>query len=259
MINKYKKIIVLILVTGIAIFTMVFLVGLYSEYKIRQIEIGNQGYISDETRENIQTAIYYFQTYHSKNLKFSLSFPKKMHLQGAGSCNGVAPIKVIESKERDKDIAYLTGEYYFNNADSGLCKKIIRTVETIKKEDTNSGFFDWKLIFAKISNELELNRFVKERYGKDCRAGKMKEKKDQPGVFEVDLIGTENSSGSLKDLGGGLFIKAGECFVNYQTVLLYSPSKQRAVSWNMGQAVVFIDGDYGVPVDADIAKSFRFE
>lgn len=102
----------------------------------------------------------------------------------------------------------------------------------------------WLIESRTIANDKQLDAFIKERYGKDCSLGE-KYPTLQDGTFDIGIDGM----GSPED---------GDCFVNYITVMKYSPTLKKLVYWDVGQDYSFRPDDMG-SYDLDMVRSFRFE
>jgi len=106
----------------------------------------------------------------------------------------------------------------------------------------------WVMVFEEIKDEKSLNNFIKKEYGEKCGYGE-KHPSIQEGVFDIGI-----------DIGSN-WSPDGGCFVNYQTVIKYCPSKNIAVSWNIGQSPNFVintDTRNNYTVDREMIRSFRF-
>ncbi len=123
------------------------------------------------------------------------------------------------------------------------------------RERQKSGFGDVKkssgipfsILTRDISSEDELDILIKERYGPACKLGKLTpSNKDK--VFDVE-IDTSDHDFDLEDFSDG-------CFVNYVTVIKYSPFLKRVAMWDIGQAVQFSINNN--PVDSEMVDSFDF-
>jgi len=198
--------------------------------------------------------------YTNNKYGFSIKVPKKM-FHGYGSMcewktdsyrpnGGIVPVKIFE----DENI-YISSEYFYeltggivrNNIHyfSG-CDKVINSLSYLK----NDKYFQqqsWEFVIKNISDDIELENFIKERYGSGCKLGN-KNYSDQSGVFNISI------QGDGKDL------EETKCPLNYITVLKYYPAKDKAVSWHLGQAFTFIAGespqnDY----DQEMVDSFKFK
>lgn len=212
-----------------------------------------------------------WKDYNSTELSFSIKIPKIVY--GVDRCFSNrtiwVPVKVFEDKENG--IAYITQEYYYDNWDSKLqnhtesCKKIIRTIDSLKEErevvvqindkvQTNANpFLTWVIIIKDINNDAELNKFIKDTYGFGCFIEK-KEPWKQEGVYEIKIKGEDWDEGT--DLGNTT------CPFNYTYKILYAPEKNKIMSVNLGQECGFTtDPNFKLYkcYDEEMIDSFEFK
>jgi len=206
--------------------------------------------------------------YTNHQLGFSIKVPKEM-LQRYGSCKwdeeggdhsyradpALVPVKIYEDAQNST--VYITSEYYYELAGETIenyvsyyskCNKVPNSLERVRREyRAERGHYQqaWDIIVRNVANDNQLNSFIKERYGSSCELGQ-KTSSGQEGVFNVTI-----------DTG------AEDCIVNYMTVLRYYPTKNKVVSWHLGQAVTFykvlgtvVQED--IIYDQEMAESFRF-
>jgi len=201
--------------------------------------------------------------YTNYALGFSLKIPKMS--TGTASCiwkgeqegdhsyrpaSGLVPVKIFEYENGiyiSHEYRYrLTGEtkecdsqggcrYYFSG-----CEKEITSLELLQKERQT-----WNIISEKVTNDQELELFIKKYFYPECKLGE-KRASQQPGVFNVSI------------LGDGQPPEQSKCFLNYKYVLKYAPEKQRAFTWDIGQASNFYaeEGKKFIHYDEEMEKSF---
>lgn len=188
-----------------------------------------------------------FNEYTNTKLGFKVLVPKQVRGQWAEyqsqkNCVNPVPVVVIE----DKEVIYVQTRLYFD-FDADECKTA--TLEYLKALEHGIPF---AYHVRDIKNDDELLAFIKDRYGKDCKLGDKKSWAKQNGVFEVEIAGVVPLD-SKKD-----------CIVNYQTFLYYHPAKNKAISYDQGQAYNFYDPvdynkDYPDSVfDDEMIDSLRF-
>lgn len=207
--------------------------------------------------------------YTNYQLGFSIKAPKEM-LQNHGSCKwneedgdhsyrpdpALVPVKIYEDTQNST--VYIASEYYYELAGETIenyvsyyseCNKVPNSLERVRTElRAERGHYQqaWDIIVKEVTNDSQLESFIKERYDSGCGLGE-KTPGDQEGVFNVGIEGT---------------IETG-CIVNYMTVLRYYPPKNKVVSWHLGQAPTFYKtlggaGQEDIIYDQEMAESFRF-
>lgn len=170
-------------------------------------------------------------------LGFSISLPKETN------CSLTIPvveIGVFEDHASNRD--FIAFKKWDKNTEGNSIQET-----TLKQLQTDRYWPSrWEMISKKIHNDHELEAFIQQRYGKDCLLGE-KKSTQQEGTYDVKIDGWRSP-------------EEGDCFVNYATVIRYSPSRQQVISWNMGQDVNFVTGTYPNEhvYDDDIVQSFRF-
>lgn len=130
------------------------------------------------------------------------------------------------------------------------CEKTVNSLEKIKAgEGYPIGPNNWSIIIKQVKNDKELENLIKEYYGSSCTLGQ-KRPTYQSGVYDVDIKGDDKS----------LFET--QCPLNYRSILLYYPEKNKIARWNMGQDVgVFFDPkpkSLDKPLDNEMVQSFEF-
>lgn len=217
---------------------------------------------SDETKtiSSLTSIDQTWDLYTNKKYGFSIKVPKKMFHGYGSECEwkidsyrpkgGIVPVKIFEDENIYISSEYfykLTGETVRNNIYyySG-CDKVINSLSYLK-DYKNKYVQSWEFVIREISNDIELENFIKERYGSGCKLGS-KNPSSQSGVFDISI------QGDSKDL------VETNCPLNYMTVLKYYPAKNKAVSWNLGQAHTFVaDESYQNVYDQRMVDSFKFE
>lgn len=214
-----------------------------------------------------------WQTYTNSQLGFSIEYPQVVY--GVYRCSPDKDIWVpVKTFEYNKNgITYITQEYYYDDQDSkiqdntGICKKITYTLESLKSEEENATFPDgthypgwkpfigWKILTNSIKNNTELNKFIKKNYGSGCLIGSKNPWKPQNSVYEIVIKG--------EDWNKGAGLDTTTCPINYQYKILYTPEKNKIISIKLGQECTFdispTDSiDYQC-YDYKMIDSFRFE
>lgn len=204
-------------------------------------------------------------------LEFSMKVPKKfMHSYGACKWDGSSyrpkmdwvPTKVFEDIENG--IKYITSEYYYEltgeTVEDGIhyyskCNKVTNTLTRIKDEylSDDRGHYQqaWKIFVKDVENDAELEEFIKARYGWGCGLGE-KKPTTQEGIYDVGVKAPEAESLEEAEEKG--------CLINYMTVLKYFPAKNKAISWDLGQAYTFYKSQTGYDnaYDDEMVESFKF-
>lgn len=104
----------------------------------------------------------------------------------------------------------------------------------------------WAILVKKVNNEDELKTFIKNRYHQECELGEIKEISGT-GMYDVSI---DRGNLNLQDGTG--------CFINYITVIKYSPEKNLVAAWDIGQSINFLLDE--VPeADFEMANSFMFQ
>jgi len=213
-----------------------------------------------ETGSNLTSIDQTWDLYTNHKYGFSIKIPKKMFHGYGSECEweidsyrpkgGIVPVKIFEGENIYISSEYfyeLTGESVRNNIHyySG-CDKVINSLSHLK----NDKYFQqqsWEFVVRDITNDSELENFIKERYGSGCKLGS-KNPSSQSGVFDISI------QGDGKDL------EETKCPLNYMTVLKYYPKNEIAISWNLGQAYTFVsDESYQNTCDQKMVDSFKFE
>lgn len=211
-----------------------------------------------------------WETYTNPQLGFSIKYPQMVY--GVYRCSPdkpfYVPLKVFEDNENG--IVYIAEEYYYDDWDSksqsntGLCKKIIHSLESLKKEretivDVNdkvrvnaNPFLTRVFVIKNVNNDSELNKFIKDSHGQGCFAEK-KEPWKQNDVYEIEIRGEDWDKA---DLG------TTTCPLHYKYKILYAPGKNKVVSVILGQECGFGTNPASESYkcyDEEMIDSFKFE
>ncbi len=213
-----------------------------------------------DTASTINSVDQTWNKYTNHKYGFSIKVPKKMYHGYGSACewktdsyrpkNGIVPVKIFE----DENI-YISSEYFYELTGETIrdnihyysgCEKVANSLARLK-DDKYFQQQSWKFVIRDIDNDTQLENFIKERYGSGCKLGE-KNSSDQSGVFDVSI------------LGDGKDLEDTECPLNYMTVLKYYPAKNKAISWDLGQASTFVaDENYQNIYDQEMVNSFKFE
>ncbi|MDF1498244.1 MAG: hypothetical protein P1P85_02730 [Patescibacteria group bacterium] len=206
-------------------------------------------------------------TYTNNELGFSIEYPEMVY--GVYRCKPQkpfwVPLKVFEDNENG--IVYITEEYYYDDWDSelqnnlGPCKKITNSFKKLNEERNNSievsddfivysnPFLTRVFVFENITNENELDKFIKDNYGSECFINN-KLQWNQNNIYEIDIQGKESPEGINP-----------KCPLNYVYKVLYSPENNKAMSVKLGQECGFTT-DYNskdyICYDKKMIDSFEF-
>ncbi len=190
-------------------------------------------------------------TYRNERFGYSVVYPT--YLLGVANCDydpyppAGYPVTVME----DGDSSFITATFYayakYKDEDSYeyVCTNVHVTLDTIKQDMSDKlwYYYGWQMVGQKnIANDTQLLAFIRKWYGSTCEI-EAKHPTDQPGVFDIEI------SGDTDDLAA----ETSTCPLNFGYALKYSPSRQTAVTWKIGQDGRFDDLDY------EMMKSFRFE
>jgi len=213
-----------------------------------------------------------WETYTNTELGFSIKYPQMVY--GTYGCSPnkpfYVPLKVFEDNKNG--IVYITEEYYYDDWDiksqsnTGPCKKITYSLESLQNEEKNATFSDgshypgwkpflgWKILTNNVKNNIELNKFIKDTYGSGCFVEKKNPWKSQEGVYKIEIKGEDWDKGA--DLG------TTTCPINYKYEVLYIPEKNKLVSVGLGQECGFttnLTSESYKCYDDKMINGFRFE
>lgn len=201
--------------------------------------------------------------YTNYRLGFSIKVPKiatggapcvwKGEKEGDHSyrpASGPVPVKIFEDENGiyiNHEYRYkLTGETKEGNEAQGYrsffsdCEKETITLDILKTERPQT----WNIISEKVTSDQELETFIDRHFHPSCSLGEKKQS-DQIGFFDVIIRGTDPT------------MKNNTCWLNYDYVMKYSPEKQRAFTWDIGQACSFNYNEYNNCYDQEMRKSFK--
>ncbi len=187
--------------------------------------------------------------YTNEDLGFSINVPKLVMSHGGGKCGQLSPLEFFTYQKGVDTVVKLAPKFIWKN-DNGACRKLDNTLKNVtQKRDGTKWLEDtsWHITVAQVNNDIDLDKFVKYQYGKSCA---IKEKKEsaQSGVHDI-IVYDQSGKGMI----------SGDCALNFQHVMKYSPVSKKAVQWNLGQDVNFVGkGDISMGYDMDMVKSFKF-
>lgn len=202
--------------------------------------------------------------YTNYQLGFTIKVPKTM-AHYYGSCKwseeggdhsyrpepAIVPVKVFE----DGNTVYIASEYYYEllgeTVEDGVsyfaeCQAVTNNLALLQAPE-NFYQAKWTIVMQEIQDDVQLDAFIKTRYGAGCSLGEKTPWNLQEGVFDVGI------------LGDGKPMETTECLINYATVLKYYSDGNRVISWHLGQTFTFPgDVEYSVIYDGEMVDSFRF-
>jgi hypothetical protein len=202
-------------------------------------------------------------SYTNPELGFSLSVPVVTASMN-GACDWVAtedetsfrlraaavPVDVLPDAE--ENTIYIVPRYgheiTVKDPESGgftNCHVVINSLSSIKESYWQG--MGWKIITREVATTAQLESFIQGMYGESCQLGEMTES-TQTGVFDVQIDAGESEDPLAQD----------GCVVNYSYVLKYSPTKQRVVSFMLGQAPKFFRSYPTNAFDIEMIESFKF-
>lgn len=180
-----------------------------------------------------------WQLYRNDRLGFEIKLPKAVNLWTDEGAVKTHPVKTLEND----NIVWFTPE---GSPDYVERAKIITGNQP---EFEKVQGIPWAILLKKASNDAELENFIQQRYGHECRLGE-KKTTNQTGVFDVSIKTSEG-----EEPGEG-------CFLNWALVIKYAPEKGLVVAWDLGQATTFntIDskGNLLQSFDQEMTESFKF-
>ena len=181
--------------------------------------------VAIQTGSTIEPIDGTWELYTNYDLGFSLKVLKEVESYGE--------LEIIE----DGDIVYLVGdkEYSYD--------LILESLASTGTDFERVQGIPWAILVKEVSNDSELDNFLKQKYGSGCSLGE-KTVSGQTGVFDIQIQGDGKNLGET------------ECPLNFATIVKYTPSKGLVASWDIGQDVnFFVDGE---GVDNEMIESFQF-
>ena len=121
--------------------------------------------------------------------------------------------------------------------------KDLKQINSLSSNYKKVSGISWAILVEKAQNDTELESFIKERYGKDCKLGAINPS-SQGGVFDVTVDAGNSAPGE-------------GCFLNWALAIKYYPEKGLVAAWDLGQAPNFFDAN-GAVLDEQMSKSFKF-
>lgn len=236
------------------------------EIKNRQRERNENREREKNKKSELKEVDKNWNLYTNFNLGFSLKVPK-FNYSPEGSCKWVggndnsyrlenALVPVVYFEEDDNvyiapSFYYkLIGEKKYGSGNKGYtykysqCKKITTNLELL---ENNQEIFQkgWKITIKKVYSEKDLEKIIKEKYGKGCSIGSKKASSSQEGVFDIEIKGDGNN------------FEESECPLNYRYTIKYFPQKNLVAYWNLGQAYSFLN-ILQIGLDEEMVESFKF-
>ncbi len=190
--------------------------------------------VSNETMTSVDST---WNLYTNNDFGFSIKIPKVV--TNSAGCfadqnnTTTSPVKVFTDSANNA--VYISTEETYNTQ----CEEVTNSLSLLQLDENRSPA--WKIVFSQIQNNSELDQFIKDVYLPECTVVSL-QPAEEDGVFIPVL--------NYGDAGVG-------CFINWVAYTYYSPSKEKAVHWDVGQDVTFFDGTN--TFDEDMGNSFRFE
>lgn len=176
-----------------------------------------------------------WNSYTNYNLGFSINIPKEDKYEGK--------FQTVE----DGDIVYIVTDESYKYLK--IEEKLLSAESDFKKIQGLSLV----AIVKKVNNDIELEQFIKDKYGKKCKLGVKNQSAAQEDIFDISI---DSSGWDVKNTPEP-WTKENSCFVNYGTFIKYNPKNNLVASWDRGQAVNYLLKD-GTAADSLISNSFKF-
>ena len=193
--------------------------------------------------------------YTNNKIGFSIKIPN-VSSEFGGVCSGgkldvaTVPVKVFD----DAFGAFITYEYFYEYPVNNSCQKTVNDLSIVNqrasqwKTNPTNPLFDppnWHIITANVSNDTDLENFIKANYGTGCKLG--------------TKTLSDNGTYDVRVEGDGLDLGETKCPINFILAIKYSPEFKKAATWAIGQSIVFAaDKDFNNAYDSDIVSSFKF-
>lgn len=184
--------------------------------------------------------------YTNTMLGFSMDLPEEIdisYFSFGKTINVTMKVAVFEDGDivyisTDKDIVCKDGQDFSQTCET---KIVANSLDRIKNHRVYSG--SWKLTSQQVSNDSELESFLKQNFGSACSLGE-KKSSVQNGVFDVEVKGDGKEPSISK------------CYL-YDTryAFKYYPAGNKAITWQLGLQASFCKNKC---YDEDMAKSFEF-
>jgi hypothetical protein len=113
------------------------------------------------------------------------------------------------------------------------------------KTYSSAVFMASPIIVEEISDEQELETFIKEQFGDTCTIEKERSENIEH-IYNINIIGD-----------GKMLHEGSQCFINYVEVTKYSDRYDKVFTWSLGQACNVLEGSNNCH-DDDIKESIRF-
>lgn len=207
--------------------------------------------------------------YANPKLGFGMKVPKSVNAAW-GNCvwktesgdhsyrpvEAMVPMTVLEGS----DEAVVTQEYFYQPGEetkSGYtsyyakCDKVALSLAFLdqKAAQEKQQIYTyspslWRIKVATVNGDTALEQFIKDNYGKGCKLG------------TKTLISNDTYKVTVQ--GDGKDLEQTECPLNYMYAVRYSPSRQKAASWGIGQSINFSSEGNKTAYDTEMVNSFRF-
>lgn len=140
--------------------------------------------------------------------------------------NETAPVRAFEDPAKNR-VFIATAAY--DDPTTPAVDSIPVTLDLLRGPNA-SWVPHWAIDVTDIEDDAHLERWVKEHYGPGCSVEE-RAPTVQPGVEDVLLA------------GDGLPLDTTRCVLNFVYEIRYQPSKQRVLSWELGQGPRFLGGE----------------
>jgi len=205
-------------------------------YRMKIIKDNNQGSYSSNYMVSIDAS---WNKYINNDLGFSIQVPKtvtnSLGCFTSEADSTTSPVTVFT--DTPNNAVYISTDYAYNDQ----CELVKNSLSLLQSEQSRAPA--WKIVFQSIQNSAELDQFIKDVFLAECTVEDL-----QPAIQE-DVFTPELNYSNEGGVG---------CFINWVSYTYYSPSREKAVHWDVGQDSTFVLQGTKV-FDEGMAESFRFE
>ncbi len=199
--------------------------------------------------------------YTNNKFGFSLSIPKfiissvncKKEPDSYRPTSGLVPIAFFENNDTiylaADNFYQLTGEQKTPDGRSNFsgCEKLKTTFDLIEEDRASANIASLKIYASNIKNDIELENYLKSKYGSGCKLGK-KTITETNGIYTVEILSDGKDPGESN------------CPINFLITSLYNPTKEKLVIFELGQDCNLVK-DQSISSeceDTKIIKSLKF-